>query len=129
MGIKAPSSLWHQHLDHPSESVLHHIICNFHLPIIGFIQKDVAYEYCQIGKSIQQPFSSSYRETFGPLDLVHSDVWVAPLASPSGFKFYVTFMDDFSRFTWLYSIANKYDIFNSFVQFRLLLEKNNFHLL
>jgi transposase InsO family protein len=33
------------------------------------------------------------------------------------------FIDDISRFTWLYPIANKSNVFNSFVQFRLLVEK------
>lgn len=80
-------------------------------------------ESCQIHKSIQQPFSSSHSETLGTLDLVHLDVWVVPLFSPSSFKFYVTFIDNFSRFTWLYPIANKFDVFNSFIRFRLLVEK------
>jgi hypothetical protein len=123
MGIKTHSSLWHQRLGHSSESVLRHVLSNSNLPLVGSVQNNFVYESCQLGKSIQQPFSSSHRETSSPLDLVHLDVWVAPLVSPSGFKFYVTFIDDFSRFTWLYPIANKSDVFNSFIQFRLLVEK------
>ena len=123
MGIKAPSSLCHQRLGHPSESILCHVLSNSNLPLIGLVQKSFVCETCQLGKSIQKPFSSSHRETSGPLDLIHSDIWVAPLVSPNGFKFYVTFIDDSSRFTWLYPIANKLDVFNSFVQLWLLVEK------
>jgi len=74
IGIKALSSLWHQRLGHPSKSVLRHVLSNFNLPLVGSVQKNFICESCQLGKSIQQPFSSSHHKTSGPLDLVHSDV-------------------------------------------------------
>ncbi|KAF9663902.1 hypothetical protein SADUNF_Sadunf17G0100400 [Salix dunnii] len=74
MGIKAPSSLSHQRLGHPSESVLCHVLSKSKLPLAGSLQKNFVCESCQLGKSIQQPFPSSHRETSGPLALVHSDV-------------------------------------------------------
>lgn len=123
VGIKASSSLWHSRLGYPSESVLSHVLHTFNLPLDGSIKKAVVCESCQLGKSIQQPFSSSHRESSSPLELVHSDVWVAPFVSISGFKFYVIFIDDFSRHTWLYPISHKSDVFSSFIQFRLLVEK------
>jgi hypothetical protein len=41
----------------------------------------------------------------------------------SGCRFYVIFVDDFSRFTWLYPLSNKSEVFNHFVKFKLLVEK------
>lgn len=44
------------------------------------------------------------------LDLVHSDLWGPSLIpSTNGFLYYATFVDDFSRFTWLYLMKNKLD--------------------
>jgi len=53
IGIKAPSSLWHQRLGHPSEFVLRHVLSNFNLPLVGSVQKNFICESCQLGKSIQ----------------------------------------------------------------------------
>jgi transposase InsO family protein len=58
----------------------------------------------------------------GPLELIHSDVWTFPVSSLSGCKFYVLFIDDYNRFTWLYPILNKSDVYQCFVKFKLLAE-------
>jgi hypothetical protein len=56
------------------------------------------------------------------LELIHSDVWISPLTSTNGSKFYVLFIDDCSRYTWLFPVQNKYDVFGMFVKFKYLVE-------
>ena len=48
----------------------------------------------------------------GPLQLVHSDL-CGPLSSPSfsGCKYFLTFIDDFSRRIWVYFLKLKSDFF------------------
>jgi hypothetical protein len=47
-----------------------------------------------------------------PLELVFFDVWgVAPL-SVRKFKYYVSFIYDYSKFTWLYLLKHKSDVFS-----------------
>ena len=57
------------------------------------------------------------------LELVHSDVF-GPLLVPSlgNFVYYVSFIYDFSRNTWIYSFGNKYEVFDRFKEFKALVE-------
>ena len=42
------------------------------------------------------------------MDLIHSDVFgLVPIPSLGGSLYYVNFIDDFSRNTWLYFFNNK----------------------
>jgi transposase InsO family protein len=78
---------------------------------------------CQLGKSKKQPFTSSTRQTSCPLHLIHTDVWTSPITSNSGFKYYVIFIDDHSRYTWLYPLHTKSEVYECFIKFKLLVEK------
>ena len=40
-----------------------------------------------------------------------------------GGKYYVLFVDDFYRKVWVFVIIIKYDLFNMFKQFRVMVEK------
>ena len=59
-----------------------------------------------------------------PLELVHSDLCGSlPSASFSGFKYFLTFIDDYSRFTWVYFLKIKSKVFNMFLAYKALVEK------
>ena len=66
---------------------------------------------------------SSSRVVTTPLELVFSDVWGPAQTSFSGHKYYVSFIDAYSRFTWLYLLKSKADVFNVFLQFQLHVER------
>jgi len=103
IGVKTTDMVWHQRLGHLSLSVFQLLSKNQLLPLTGFVDKARICEACQLGKSKQQPFCESTRCTTNPLELVHSDVWTSPISFLSGCKYYVIFVDDYSRFTWLYT--------------------------
>ena len=55
----------------------------------------------------------------GILDVVHSDVWgPAQVTTLGGCRYYVTFIDDFSRHTWIYSMRQKSEVFGHFQRFK-----------
>jgi histone deacetylase 1/2 len=56
------------------------------------------------------------------LELVYSDVWEPAQTSVSGHNYYVSFIDAYSRFTWLYLLKRKSDVFNVFLQFQTHVE-------
>ena len=57
------------------------------------------------------------------LELIHSDV-CGPMSSTSlsGFEYYITFIDDFSRKTWIYFLKAKSEVFEKFKEFKALIE-------
>ena len=53
-----------------------------------------------------------------PFELVHLDIWgPCPIMSPTGFKYFITFVDDFSRITWLYLMKRRSELFSHFSAF------------
>ena len=59
-------------------------------------------EICHFSKSSKLPFKSSVPQTTQTFEIVHLDVWRPFSTSLDGFKYFVTFIDDFSRVTWVY---------------------------
>ena len=72
---------------------------------------------------MKKPFPSSESKAKGILDTIHSDV-CGPMAttSLSGYSYYVTFIDDFSRKTWIYFMKGKNEVFGKFKEFKALIE-------
>jgi hypothetical protein len=50
------------------------------------------------------------------------DVWGPPLDS-FGQKYYVSFIDDYSKFTWIYLLHAKSEVFKYFLEFQRLVEQ------
>ena len=46
-----------------------------------------------------------------PFELVHSDVWGPMNIASNKVHYFVTFVDDFSRMTWLFLIKNRSELF------------------
>ena len=63
------------------------------------------------------------RKTNGILDLIHSDL-CGPMIAPSmnGCLYYIIFIDDCSRKTWIYFLKTKDESFNRFQDFKNLVE-------
>jgi hypothetical protein len=75
---------------------------------------------CLTGKMSVKPHPKhSASRTTKPLQLVHSDV-VGPMrnASLSGARYYVVFIDDFSRYCWVAPLKHKSGVLNAFRAFK-----------
>ena len=60
----------------------------------------------------------------GIMDVVHSDVWgPAHIATFCGCRYYVTFIDDFLRHSWIYPMQQKSEVFIHFQRFKNEVEK------
>jgi len=68
-----------------------------------------------MGRQRRIAFSTSQHKTKGLLDLIHMDVWgPSPVASIGGARYYVIFIDDFSRKVWVYFLKQKSEVFQKF---------------
>ncbi|KAE8724129.1 hypothetical protein F3Y22_tig00010869pilonHSYRG00008 [Hibiscus syriacus] len=115
------SDLWHMRLGHVSYSKLSVMVKKSMLK--GLPQLDVRTDTvcagCQYGKAHQLPYDESKFKAKEPLELVHSDVF-GPVKqqSISGMWYMVTFIDDFSRYVWVFFMKEKSDTFSKFKEFR-----------
>ena len=97
------------------------------LPLVSC--KDGVCSECVLKKHHQDSFDkhASWHASV-PLELVHSDL-CGPLPSASffGFKYFLTFIDDYSRRTWVYFLKLKSEVFNMFLAYKALVEKQSGH--
>jgi histone deacetylase 1/2 len=98
---KSSSSLWHMRLGHPSSVVVHQVLCDNSIPFSESNKESVC-DTCQMAKSHQLPYPKSTSVSTSPLELVFSDVWGPASESFGRFKYYASFIDDYSKFTWIY---------------------------
>jgi hypothetical protein len=74
-----------------------------------------------LGKSHELPFHLFSIGSDHPLDLLLTDVWEPSLFPSINRKHY--YLDDFSKFTWLFPIAVKSKVTSIFLQFQKHVEK------
>jgi hypothetical protein len=80
-------------------------------------------EACTSGKHKRFPFKASNSHSTEPLGLVHSDVCgKMNLPSLGGAIYFVTFIDDFSHYTWVYLLKRKSEVFEKFQKWKALVE-------
>ena len=120
---KTSFSSWHSLLGHPSFSILNTIVSQFSLPTIACSSKHLSCSDCLIYKSHKQPFTNSSIASSRPLEYVFSDVWSSPITSIDNFKYYVFFIDHYSRYTWLYPLKKKLQVQEVFIAYKALVEK------
>jgi len=81
---------------------------------------------CKFAKHTRTSYASKGMKSVSPFVLVHSDVWTCPVVSISGIKYFVTFIDCYSRMTWVYRMKHKDEVLKCFQDFCALV-KTQFH--
>ncbi|KAL0377901.1 UNVERIFIED_CONTAM: Retrovirus-related Pol polyprotein from transposon RE1 [Sesamum radiatum] len=115
------ADLWHMRLSHVSYSKLDTMMKKSMLKGLPKLEvrSDTVCAGCQYGKAHQLPYEESNFRTKEPLELIHSDVF-GPVRQVSigGMKYMVTFIDDFSRYVWVYFMKNKSETLTKFKEFK-----------
>jgi hypothetical protein len=69
-------------------------------------------------------FSISTSSFCNPLKLLYSDVWgPSPTLSLNDNRYYVSFIDAFTRFTWVYPMQSKYEVMSIFHKLQTMTER------
>jgi histone deacetylase 1/2 len=120
---KPTTSLWHSRLGHAALPVVHQVLRRNNLSFSSDPNKGAVCDACQQGKSHQLPYPRSSSVSRRPLDLIFSDVWGPAPSSFGRYNYYVSFIDDFSKFTWIYLLRHKSEVFQRFTDFQNLVER------
>ena len=113
--------MWHRRLGHPSFSYLKHLFSSLFSQID---ERVLECETCIQAKSHRTSFPVILNKiNTTPFSLIHSDVWgPTPHSDGSGVKWFVTFIDDCTRMTWLYLMKHKNEVFQIFQVFHKMVQ-------
>jgi hypothetical protein len=121
--VNKPSiARWHSRLGHPAFPIVKQVLRNNNLPVSSLSHESVC-DPCQQAKSHQLPCSRSSSISTFPLELIHSDVWGPAPTSVGRHTYYVSFVDGFSKHTWIYFLKKKSDVFQVFHNFQNFVER------
>lgn len=120
-----PCELWHRRLGHLNFQTLSSM---FNL-VVGLPNLPLKHEGvckgCALGKNIKTTFNNSESKTKEILEIIHTDL-CGPMSVPSigGCLYYIIFVDDFSRKTWIYFLKSKesIEVLKKFKEFKSLIE-------
>ena len=118
---KPSSSRWHSRLGHPSSVIVKYVLSKNKLSYENSVES--VCDPCQQAKSHQLPYPISTSVSTAPLQLIFSDVWGPAPTSVGRFSYYVSFIDDYSKFTWIYLLKKRSDVFQVFINFQNLVER------
>lgn len=113
--------LWHKRFGHINHNYLD--LMKFFIMVIGlpFLKNDKSIcKACILGEQHKNTFDKdgAWRAR-RPLELVHSDLCGSmQRQSLEGSKYFLTFIDDYSRKIWVYFLKNKFEVFENFVCFK-----------
>ena len=113
---------WHLCLGHPSPSILHTIVSKLSLPCFSNSVSFSPCNDCLLNIIHKLPFQTSSIKSSQPLQYIFSDVWQSPVLSSENFKYYLLFVDHYTRYTWLYPLTAKSQVKDIFILFKPLVE-------
>ncbi|KAK9690672.1 hypothetical protein RND81_09G145600 [Saponaria officinalis] len=118
---KNSASLWHKRLGHVSKERIQRLVSNGILDSVDFTDFDVCVS-CIKGKQTKVKRLGANRAT-DVLELIHTDICGPfPTASWNGRRYFISFIDDYSRFGYLYLIHEKSESLDMFKAFKAEVE-------
>ncbi|GAU19342.1 hypothetical protein TSUD_336290 [Trifolium subterraneum] len=118
---------WHLRLGHIHSSAISTVLNLCNVPVSNKFSNESC-SFCCIGKSHRLYAPLSHTVYTKPFEVVHTDLWgPAPFDSYYGYRYYITFVDTFTKYTWIYFLKQKSDALLAFKQFHALVQNQFNH--
>lgn len=116
--------LWHRKLGHPNFLYLKKLNPDFFNDVSFDCIKCETYLY---GKQSRAQYPPKLYGESKPFNLIHSDIWgLSKILNVNGRRWFVIFVDDHTRVTWIYLMKHKSDLLQVFKTF-ISLVQNQFN--
>ena len=117
--------LWHYRLGHIGVKRMKKLHADGLLESLDYESVD-ACEPCLMGKMTKTPFSGTMERAIDLLEVIHSDI-CRPMSikARGGYRYFVTFTDDLSRYGYIYLMKHKSETFEKFKQFQSEVENHH----
>ena len=121
--------LWHRRFGHISLSCLkslveHKMVSNISLPSVPSASSAPICPACMDSKQTCDPFPQTACQTV-ILQLIHSDLHSPLPPTANGYKYWISFTDDASRFRRCFLLHKKSEAFDTFKQYKAWAEKQS----
>jgi histone deacetylase 1/2 len=119
----ASTDLWHRRLGHPTPRIFQLLILKNKI-ICNNKRLNFQCQSCHLGKLSRLSLGPTSHKTSAPLKLIFSDVWgLTPLFSSDSYRYFVIFVDAYTKYVWYYPLVAKSDVYSVFHQFQTLVER------
>ena len=114
-------ALWHARLGHASSFRVQQLASR---GLLGSVStENFDFVSCQLGKQPALPFNTSESISTDIFDLIHSDVWEpSSVSSIGGSQYFVIFVDDYSRYSWIFNMKHRSELLQAYSNFAKMVE-------
>ncbi|RVW38886.1 Retrovirus-related Pol polyprotein from transposon TNT 1-94 [Vitis vinifera] len=111
--------LWHYHLGHPNVMYLKHLFPS----LFNKNPKSFECEICQLSKQVRSHFPIQPYKESSPFSMIHSDIWgPSRIKNVTGTRWFVSFIDDHTRLTWVFLMKEKSETSQIFKNFKNMIQ-------
>ena len=113
------SVLWHQRLGHISIDRIKRLVKDGVLSTLDYTDLETCVDYIK-GKQTSK-FKKNANRSSNILEIIHTAIYCLEMDMP-GQKYFITFVDDYSRYVYVYFLHNKYEALHAFKVFKAKVE-------
>ena len=123
--MQSIENMWHQRLAHVGISTIRTLLSQGKLG--DKLPDEDACKSCVMGKQTRDPFQGEFSDATSPGEIIHSDVAGPVLRTFSGFRYIVSFIDEYSRHVSVSLMKKKSEVCYHFRCFQRVFERRHGH--